>query len=136
MQQPASNSSRNAVCPEAWPQQSPDPGGGSGADGSPVSWVVEESERERERAGPRWTLMRARYSGSDDGVEGGLTALVPVEPAFWHAAFQEINTVVFHFTPKTHPPHRAQPPNPGSVSFTETETENLLGPVGARVGEP
>lgn len=42
------------------------------------------------------------------GGVGGLKAfgLVPVEPAFWHAAFQEINTTVFPFTPQptsTHP---------------------------------
>lgn len=85
-----------------------DPVGGSGDGSSPVSWVVEEREREREVRSEGELDRRHHERESESGVrvvvvlgERGVKAfgLVPVEPVFWHAAFQELNTTVFPFTP-------------------------------------
>lgn len=87
-----------------------DPVGGSGDAGSPVSRVVEEREREKKKKGGGVELDWG--ADTHEGKEGewwcqrGLKVFgsVPVEPAFWHAEFQEINTMVFPFTSHLRPP--------------------------------
>lgn len=56
---------------------------------------------QKSRRGSSGVKFGWREVGVVMGWVVGLKAfgLVPVEPALWHAAFQEINTTVFPFTP-------------------------------------
>lgn len=59
--------------------------------------------------------------GSSGGGAGGggvqkAFGLVPVEPAFWHATFLEINTAVFPFSPQ-HTSATQQSPAPLALIF-------------------
>lgn len=104
-----------------------DPVGGSGDAGSPVSWVERDREREKGVEGRRGKLDWG--PDTHESKEGawwwwwcwrGLKVFgsVPVEPAFWHATFQEINTMVFPFTPPpTHIHHPAVNPNASAAFF-------------------
>lgn len=76
-----------------------------------------ERERNEEREGGVGAEESTSGAGGGGWVEeegggGGRPkafGLVPVEPAFWHAAFQEINTMVFPFTPNPHQPPCSPP---------------------------
>lgn len=86
-------------------------------------------ERERGVVVGGWELdwLADTHGGKEGecwwGCQRGLKVfgLVPVEPTLWHAEFQEINTMVFPFTPPplpTHIHHPAAHPDPSATFFS------------------